>query len=109
MQTLLPPPPAAVIELRGVDLDLPESARVSAQERASRLIAAFRGITAVHAEVERVKTLDTEGEGPFVAKGQIDVDGSAMLASVTSDDPSRALEFLLAKFEQLLRRRRARA
>ena len=107
MQTLLPPPPAALIELRGVNLDLPEAARVSAQERASRLIAAFRGIAALHAEVERVKTVDTEG--PFVAKGQVEVDGSALLASVTSDDPSRALEFLLAKFEQLLRRRRARA
>jgi putative sigma-54 modulation protein len=78
--------------------------RVAALEKLSRFVRQYDSrIVRVHVDVER--NLHAGEYDQFTAKGQLELDGPALLASVSSDDPLRSLEFLLEKFDRQLRRR----
>jgi putative sigma-54 modulation protein len=81
--------------------------RLTALEKLSRFVRQHdRRVMRLHVDIERNPHAGEYDQ--FTAKGQVELDGPALLASVSSDDPLRSLEFLLEKFErQLLRRSRA--
>lgn len=78
--------------------------RVAALEKLSRFVRHYDSrILHLHVDVERNPQASEYDQ--FTAKGQLELDGPALLASVSSDDPLRSLEFLLEKFDRQLRRR----
>jgi putative sigma-54 modulation protein len=78
--------------------------RVHALEKLSRFVRLHEhSIVRLHIDVERNPQASEYDQ--FTAKGQLELDGPAMLASVASDDPLRSIEFLLEKFDRQLRRR----
>ena len=85
------------------DRDLLARFRTSTIEKASRLLPYNRQVDRILIDLERNQNSDTGEE--FVAKGQIEFGGPALLASVMSHDPTKAVEYLIEQLERLLRRR----
>lgn len=94
------------IVVRSTNFALPDEVRAAALEQASRLFAH-------HPKIDRIR-IDFECDAArtptdrFVAKGQVEFGGPALLASVSTDTPANSLEHLVAKFDHLLHRRRSR-
>lgn len=91
------------IELR-CNAELSEAERTGAIEKLRRFARDRPEIARVYIDIER--EVDSPPPAPFVAKGQIEIGGPDLLASVADRDPLTALEFLIENFDrQLLRRR----
>ena len=78
--------------------------RSSMTDRVARVAQAEPQIERVGIELSRDDNSDENHR--FVAKAQIDFGGPAMFTTVAARDPSLAVEFLIAKLEQRLRRQR---
>ena len=91
------------IEVLGLRHLVPEELRAAALDRASRLFAYNIPIDRIRIEFD-----DDPARAPadrYMAKGLIEFGGPALLASVATDDAIKSLDFLIAKFDHLLRRR----
>jgi len=102
---MLPSSPSTDLAGR-VDLSgaISEDLRATALELASRLFAHN-----IHIDRIQVSFDSDPSRAPsdrFVVKGMLEFGGPALLASVTAGDPLTALQHLIAKFDQLLRRPR---
>ena len=91
------------IEVLGSGHSVPDPLRAAAIEQASRLFAHNPRIDRIRIEFDSDPLRDPADR--FVAKGQIEFGGPALLASVATDDPAKSLQHLIARFDQQLRRR----
>jgi len=82
--------------------ELSEADRTSTIERMTRLAQAYPEIVRMYVDVERDADVDFFS---YVAKGQIEMDGPNVLASVADENAARSVEFLLENFDRQLRRR----
>lgn len=89
--------------LQGIHLTLTDAFRRVAIEKAERLIRHSSEIIRIRIDIEREPTASVADR--FVAKGQIEIRGPDLLASVVTADPYQSLDGLMDKFDKLLRRR----
>ena len=90
------------IELR-CNSELSDAERTAAVEKISRFAEGRPDIRRVFVDIERDADLDQPIL--FIAKGQIQMDGPDLLASVADRDAWTAVTFLLDNFDRQLRRR----
>ena len=83
--------------------ELSDADRTSTIERLTRLAQAYPEIVRVYVDVERDADDDFFS---FIAKGQIEMQGPNVLASVADENAVRSVEFLLENFDRQLRRRK---
>ncbi|MCF7688645.1 MAG: ribosome-associated translation inhibitor RaiA [Cephaloticoccus sp.] len=94
---------AAKIIVSGIHLDLTKALKEGAQTRAARLLRHNDHIVRIRIDIDHDKT---KGDGHlFIAKGQIEVRGPDLIASVTSEDAYKSLDLLVDKLDRLLRRK----
>lgn len=88
---------------------LSDAERSAAMEKITRFAQAYSEIVRIYVDVER----DADSDRPsFIAKGQIEIGGPGVLASVADQSALRSVEYLVENFDRQLRRRkppRARA
>ncbi len=84
--------------------ELTEAERTSAVEKFTRLAQEYSEIVRIYIDVEREEA-HSDNPASFVAKGQIEVGGPDLLASVANGDALKCIEFLLENFDRQLRRR----
>ncbi len=94
---------SAKIILQGIHVELTDAFRTIALEKAERLLRHSDEIVRIRIDIERNSTADADDR--FVAKGQIEIRGPDLLASVVTADPYQSLDGLMDKFDKLLRRR----
>jgi putative sigma-54 modulation protein len=83
--------------------ELSEAERTSAMERMTRLTQAHPEIVRMYVDVE----CDPASDQPtFIAKGEVEIEGPNLLASVADPQTLKALEFLIENFDRQLRRRK---
>ena len=82
--------------------ELSETDRTSTIERMTRLAQAYPEIRRMYVDVERDADADFFS---FIAKGEIQMQGPSILASVADENAARSVEFLLENFDRQLRRR----
>ena len=82
--------------------ELSDSDRTSTIERMTRLAQAYPEIVRMYVDVERDADADFFS---FIAKGQIEMEGPNVLASVADENAAKCVEFLLENFDRQLRRR----
>jgi ribosome-associated translation inhibitor RaiA len=82
--------------------ELSETERTAAMEMIDRLAKRHPEIVRVYVDVEQ----DVGSDEPrsCIAKGQIDLGGPNLLASVANGEPLKSIEFLLENFDRQLRR-----
>ena len=94
---------AAKLLIRGIHLDLTDAIRLTATEKASRLLRHNAEIVRIRLDLELDRT---HGVGDkFIAKGHIEIGGPDLIASESSDDCYKSLDLLMDKLDGLLRRR----
>jgi putative sigma-54 modulation protein len=83
--------------------ELSDAERTAAVERMTRLVNSHPELVRMYVDVER----DPEPHhAPFIAKGQIEIEGPNLLASVADENALKSVEFLLENFDRQLRRRK---
>jgi Ribosome-associated protein Y (PSrp-1) len=93
------------IVFRDINVGLAAEARIAAFEKIARLLQHDADIARIRIDMTRDDQTTAEDDR-YVAKGELDLGGPTLLASVASHDPLRALDFLIERFDgQLLRRR----
>lgn len=95
---------AARITVRTANFTISDDLRLSLTDRVARVASAEPQIERIGIELSREEGSDENHR--FVAKAQIDFGGPAMFTTVAARDASLAVEFLIAKLEQRLRRQR---
>lgn len=90
------------VELR-CNSELNDAERSAAVEKITRFAQSRPEIQRLFVDIEREADLDHPS--PFVAKGQLQMNGPDVLASVADRDALTAIAFLLDNFERQLRRR----
>lgn len=98
------PPLSENIVFRDVNVGLTPEARLAAFEKIARILQYDDDI--VRIRIDMTQDSHAAEEDRFTAKGEVDLGGPTLLASVANADPLRALDFLLERIDgQLLRRR----
>ncbi len=93
------------IVFRDINVGLAPESRIAAFEKIARLLQHDSAITRIRIDMTRDEQA-TADDARYVAKGELDLGGPTLLASVANGDPLRALDFLVERFDgQLLRRR----
>jgi putative sigma-54 modulation protein len=101
--TVSPETLAAKLIVRGVHLDLTEALRAYVANKTSRLLRHNDNIVRLRVDLELDKTASV-GSG-FIAKGQIEISGPALVVGVASDDAYKSIDLMVDKLDALLRRR----
>ena len=83
--------------------ELSESERTATIERMTRLTKSHPEIGRMYVDLERDQDTDHPS---FVAKGQIEIEGPNLLASVADQNALKSVEFLIENFDRQLRRRK---
>jgi putative sigma-54 modulation protein len=89
--------------VRGIHLQLSPALHEVALEKAGRLLRRDSSIVRIRLDFERVQS--TEADRQFAAKGHVEIGGPDLVAAVASDDAYKSLDLLIAKLDELLRRR----
>lgn len=89
--------------LRGVHLNLTDAMKASIEGMVERLVRHEPRIDRIRIDVE----LDRVNSGPqtFTAKGQIELRGPDMIASVSSEDAYKSVHMLIEKLDRMIRKR----
>ena len=95
------------IVFRDVNVGLTPEIRLAAFEKIARLLQHDDDI--VRIRIDMTQNAQAAEEDRYTAKGELDLGGPTLLASVANSDPLRALEFLVERFDGQLLRRRAPA
>ena len=103
MNPVTPEDIGAKLILRGIHLDLSDAMKASIQEKAGRLLRHEPRIDRIRIDVELDKTKTSKDH--FIAKGQIEIFGPDLVASVDSDDAYKSVDLLVDKLDGLLRKR----
>ena len=88
--------------LRGIHLNLTDALRASITAKVSRLLRHDPRLIRVRIDV------DAERRGQswaFIAKGEVELEGPNLCASVTTDNGYRAVDLLISKLDRMLRKR----
>ncbi len=91
------------ILVRGIHLDLTPALHQAAREKAEHLLGHAARIARIRIDLELDKTRTSQSR--FIAKGRLEISGPDLLASVESEDAYKSLDLLVAKLDELLRRR----
>lgn len=103
MTPLTPEVIGAKLILRGIHINLTESMKAAVHEKVARLLRHEPRIDRIRIDVDHDKT---KGSKPhFIAKGQIEIGGPDLVASVDSDDAYKSVDLLMDKLDGLLRKR----
>jgi Ribosome-associated protein Y (PSrp-1) len=94
--------PAAPLILRGVRVELSESDKNLIARKAARLARHEPEILRIRIDVERT---GHPHRFDFVAKGHLELPGPDLSASVTTDEPLKSVDLLIAKLDRMLRKR----
>ena len=97
---------AESIVFRDINVGLTAEARVLAFERIARLVQSEPDVQRIKIDILRDDKAASEDDR-FVAKGELELGGPGLLASVASPDANRSLDYLLETFQAQLRRRRS--
>lgn len=89
--------------VRGIHLDITDAIRNAVVEKTARLFRHDDQIIRLRVDIELDKTRDVSSR--FIAKGQIEITGPDLVASVAQDDAYKAIDFLVDKLDGLLRKR----
>jgi putative sigma-54 modulation protein len=89
--------------VRGIHLELTDALRTAAAEKTARLFRHEDHIIRLRIDVEHDKTQDVNHR--FLAKGQIEIRGPDLIASVSSEDAYKCIDLLVDKLDGLLRKR----
>lgn len=89
--------------IRGIHLSLTDALRTSIESKVERLFRHESHIIRIRVDLEHDHTRGIGRE--FIAKGQIEIRGPDLLASVASDDAYKSVDLLVDKLDTLLRRR----
>ncbi len=103
MSNITPEFIASKLILRGIHLDLSDTMRSAFHEKVGRLLRHEPRIDRVRIDVDMDKTKGAQAH--FVAKGQIEISGPDMVASVDSDSAYKSVDLLMDKLDGLLRKR----
>ncbi len=93
---------AARVLVRGIKLDLTPALHQAALDQAERLLRRDDRIVRIRLDLELDRTSGTEG--PYLAKGRVEIRGPDLVASVQDTDAYKALDRLGDKLAELLRR-----
>ena len=91
------------IIVRCAHFEITPALQTAADEKASRLLRHEEHIIRIHIDLEHDRTRNPSHA--FVAKGHIEIRGSALIASAESNEPLTALDALIDKLDALLRKR----
>jgi putative sigma-54 modulation protein len=89
--------------VRGIHLELTDALRTAAAEKTARLFRHEDHIIRLRIDIEHDKTQDVNHR--FLAKGQIEIRGPDLIASVSSEDAYKCIDLLVDKLDGLLRKR----
>ncbi len=89
--------------VRGIHLEMTDALRNAVVEKTARLFRHDDHIIRLRIDIEHDKTRDVNTR--FVVKGQIEITGPDLVASVAEDDAYKAVDFLVDKLDGLLRKR----
>ena len=89
--------------MRGIHLDLTPALHQAALAKAEHLLGHATHIDRIRIELELDKTRSSPVH--FIAKGRLEIRGDDLLASAESEDAYKSLDLLVAKLDELLRRR----
>lgn len=95
------------IVFRDINVGLTAEARLMAFEKIARLLHHDDDILRIR--IDLTQDAQASAEDRYTAKGELDLGGPTLLASVANAEPQRALDFLLERFDGQLRRRRCPA
>jgi len=95
------------IIVRCAHFEITPALQTAAEEKASRLLRHEEHIIRIRLDIEHDRTRNPDHA--FVAKGHIEIRGSALIASAESDEPQTALDALIDKLDALLRKRSSAA
>jgi putative sigma-54 modulation protein len=97
----------ARIVVRCAHFEITPALQTAAEEKASRLLRHEEHIIRIRIDLEHDRTRNPSQA--FVAKGHIEIRGSALIASADSNEPLAALDALIDKLDALLRKRASAA
>jgi putative sigma-54 modulation protein len=103
----LDPSAASHIIVRCSHFEATPALQAAAEEKAARLYRHEDHILRIRFDLEHDRTRNPEHA--FVAKGHIEIRGSALIASAESAEPLTALDALIDKLDALLRKRASAA
>jgi putative sigma-54 modulation protein len=89
--------------IRGVHLELTDSLRQAAHDKASRLLRHNEHIDRIRIEVELDQSRGTNDR--FIAKGRLEMPGPDLVASAHSEDAYKSIDLLVDTLDALLRTR----
>lgn len=91
------------ILVRGIHLDLTPALQQAAREKAEHLLGHAARIDRIRIDLKLDKTRNIQSR--FIAKGRLEIQGADLLSSAESEDAYKSLDLLVAKLDELLRRR----
>jgi len=94
---------ASRILVRGIHLDLTPALHEAALAKAEHLLGHAARIDRIRIDLELDKTHSAPVH--FIAKGRLEIRGDDLLASAESEDAYKSLDLLVAKLDELLRRK----
>ena len=100
---IIPESPASRILVRGIHLDVTPAMHEAAVTKAEHLLGHADRIDRIRIDLELDKTRTSPTR--FIAKGRLEIRGADLLASAGSEDAYKSLDLLVAKLDELLRRR----
>jgi len=89
--------------IRGVHISLTPALKAVIETKALKLLNHHPRIVRVRIDFEHDQTKGPDNR--FVTKGHIEINGPDLIASATADDGYKSIDRLMAKLEELLRRR----
>jgi len=89
--------------LSGIHVTLTPALKEAIEHKAAKLFRHETHLVRVRIDLEHDQTKGPQDR--FVAKGQIELDGPDLVASATSEDGYKSVDLLVAKLDELLRRR----
>jgi putative sigma-54 modulation protein len=96
-------PAADRVIVRGIHLELTPALTQAALLKASHLLDHAARIERIRIDLEHDRTHRPSGR--FIAKGRLEISGPDLMASAESEDAYKSLDLLVAKLDELLRRR----
>jgi putative sigma-54 modulation protein len=91
------------IIVRGIGVALPDSLRLSAATKATKLLRHHQRIMRIRIDFEQRHANDSTK--PAIASGRVEISGPDLVATVESAHLSKSLDLLVDKLDRMLRER----
>lgn len=90
----------------GIHLSLTPALKQAIEQKTEKLLRHSSHIIRLRVDLEHDQTKGPDDR--FVAKGHIEIDGPDLIASAASNDGYKSIDLLVAKLDELLRRRHSK-